>query len=65
MAKTVFDVLEKGIAEQLAAAEKHLNGGACQNYAEYREVVGMIRGLNSSQTIINDLSRRYLEDDDE
>jgi|TARA_R110002074_G_scaffold35815_1_gene97596 hypothetical protein len=65
MGTTVFDVLSKQIAEQISAAEEHLGGGAVKDYADYREVVGLIRGLKSSLSYVTDLSRNFLEEDDE
>ena len=53
MGTTVFDVLNKQIA------------GAVKDYADYREVVGLIRGLKSSLSYVNDLSRNFLEEDDD
>lgn len=65
MAKTVFDVLIDRINDDLSSAEKYLSGGSAKDFAQYREVVGLIRGLESSKLHIRDLSRNFLEDDDE
>jgi len=65
MGTTVFDVLNKQIVEQISAAEEHLGGGAVKDYADYREVVGLIRGLKSSLSYVDDLSRNFLDDDDD
>lgn len=62
---TVFDVLEKNIVEQISAAEEHLGGGAVKDYADYREVVGLIRGLKVSLSYVNDLSQNFMEQDDD
>lgn len=62
---TVFDVLEKNIVEQISAAEEHLGGGACDDHAQYREVVGLIRGLKVSLSYVNDLSQTFMEQDDD
>jgi|TARA_R110000796_G_C14515140_1_gene430287 hypothetical protein len=62
---TVFDVLEKNIVDQISAAEEHLGGGACDDYAQYREVVGLIRGLKVSLSYVNDLSQNFMEQDDD
>jgi|TARA_R100000951_G_scaffold23089_4_gene19198 hypothetical protein len=62
---TVFDVLNKQIAEQISAAEEHLGGGAVKDYADYREVVGLIRGLKVSLSYVNDLSQNFMEQDDD
>jgi hypothetical protein len=39
-------------------------GGRAADYAEYRHVCGIIRGLNTAEQIIKDLVQR-LEKDDE
>ncbi len=62
---TVFDVLEKNIVEQISAAEEHLGAGACDDHAQYREVVGLIRGLKVSLSYVNDLSQNFMEQDDD
>ncbi len=65
MAKTVFDVLTNKIDEQLSSAQIFVAGGVPQDYANYREVVGLIRGLESAKLIIEDLSRNFMDDDDD
>ena len=55
MAKTVFDVLIENIDEQVSSAETFLSGGSAKEYAEYREIVGLIRGLNACKTFVHDL----------
>lgn len=65
MGITVFDVLNKQIAEQVVGAERHLSGGAVQSLADYREVVGLIRGLKVSLSYVNDLSQNFMEQDDD
>ena len=65
MAKTVFDVLNDKLTEQKRSSEEFLNSGGCKDFAEYREVCGVIRGLDHALIEINDLSRNYMEDDDE
>lgn len=65
MAKTVFDVLTDKIDEQISSATQFLAGGSPKDYAAYREVVGLIRGLEASKSYIEDLSRNFMEDDDD
>jgi hypothetical protein len=65
MAKTVFDVLTDKIDEQISSATQFLAGGSPKDYAAYREVVGLIRGLEASKSYIEDLSRNYMENDDD
>lgn len=65
MAKTVFDVLIERIDEQRSSANDFLVAGSAKDFAGYREVVGLIRGLEASRRIIEDLSRNYMSDDDD
>lgn len=65
MATTVFDVLIKNIDEEISSAETFLSGGSAKEYAQYREIVGLIRGLNACKTYIQDLSRNYMDNDDD
>jgi hypothetical protein len=65
MAKTVFDVLTDKIDEQISSATQFLTGGSPKDYAAYREVVGLIRGLEASKSYIEDLSRNYMDNDDD
>ena len=64
MAKTVFDVLRDNIEVEKASALEFLGSGGAKDFAQYKEVTGLIRGLESSLSHIEDLSRNYMEDDD-
>tara|TARA_A100001391_G_C4930812_1_gene241739 strand:- start:355 stop:555 length:201 start_codon:yes stop_codon:yes gene_type:complete len=64
MAKTVFDVLEERIGEQRSSAMEFLSNGSPNDYAEYKELCGVIRGLDTALFYVNDLSRNFLEDDE-
>lgn len=35
-----------------------LNGGGAKDFAEYRHVCGVIRGLTHAETIVRDLAQR-------
>ena len=65
MAKTVFDVLTDRIDDQISSATQFLTGGSPKDYAAYREIVGLIRGLEASKSYIEDLSRNYMDNDDD
>jgi len=65
MPKTVFDVLSDKIDEQISSAQVFLSSGSPKDYASYREVVGLIRGLETSKQFVEDLSRNFMEDDDD
>lgn len=64
MAKTVFQVLIDQINTEKSRASDHLSTGAVKDFAEYRELVGVIRGLTAAQMLIQDLSRNMEENDD-
>jgi uncharacterized protein (UPF0297 family) len=65
MAKTVLDVLEEKINVDIDSAVEFLSDGGAKDFSQYKETTGMIRGLNTCLRHIEDLSRKYLEDDDE
>mgnify|MGYP000346627783 CR=1 FL=1 len=54
----------KLITETRADQESFLSTGRAADYAEYRHVCGIIRGLNTAEQIIKDLVQR-LEQNDE
>jgi len=65
MAKTVFDVLNDRINEDKTSALQFLGGGGAKDFAQYKEITGMIRGLDACKNYIEDLSRNQMEDDDD
>ena len=65
MATTVFDVLSKNIGEDHSSAIEFLIPGGAQDFAGYKEMVGLIRGLETSQRYVEDLSRKYMDDNDD
>ena len=65
MAKTVFDVLNEQIDAQISSAQVFLAAGSAKDYPNYREVVGLIRGLEASKRVVEDLSRNFTEDNDD
>ena len=65
MAKTVFDVLRDKIEEDKSSASEFLSSWGAKDFPQYKEITGMIRGLNACLNHVNDLSRNYLEDDDD
>ena len=65
MATTVFDVLNLKLTELKGYSEEFLNSGGAKDFAGYKEVCGVIRGLDHALREVNDLSRNYMEDDDE
>ncbi len=61
MAKTVFEVLVEKITDQKRSSEDFIQSGAAKDYAAYREVCGVLRGLDTALREINDLSRIHME----
>lgn len=64
MSNTVMDLLQRKLKEQEDNHIQALAGGAVADYAAYRELCGVIRGLQTAQREIADLVRK-LKDDDE
>lgn len=64
MAKTVFDVLIMKHEEDVASSTQFLASGGPKDFAEYREVVGRIRGLQLAIQTTKDLSRSQMEEED-
>ena len=65
MAKTIFDVLKDKLEEDRSSALQFLGGGGAKDFAQYKEITGMLRGLTSCLNHVNDLSRNYMDDDDD
>jgi hypothetical protein len=65
MAKTVYDVLIEKHEEDVASSTQFLVGGGAKDFAEYREVVGRIRGLRLAIQTTKDLLRSMEDKEDE
>lgn len=65
MANTVMDLLQRKLREQEDSHVQALAGGAVIDYASYRELCGVIRGLQTAQREIADLVRKLKENDDD
>ena len=65
MATTVFDVLNEKLTELKGSSEEFLTSGGPKDFAEYKEVCGVIRGLNAALREVGDLSRNYMDDNDD
>jgi len=65
MAKTVLDVLNDKIDEQISSATDFMKSGGAKDYAQYREVYGLIRGLEAAKGHVSDLVRSHLEENDD
>jgi hypothetical protein len=65
MANTVMDLLQKKLKDQEDSHVQALAGGTVADYASYRELCGVIRGLQTAQREIADLVRKLKENDDD
>ena len=65
MARTVFDVLKDRMDEDISSALQFLGSGGAKDFAQYKEVTGLIRGLESGVAYVEDLARNQLEGDDD
>ena len=65
MAQTVFDVLDKKLADLQQSQEEFLSSGGAKDFPEYKESCGVIRGLTAARREIEDLARNYMEDLDD
>lgn len=65
MANTVMDLLQRKLKEQEDSHVQALAGGAVADYAAYRELCGVIRGLQTAQREVADLVRRLKDEEDD
>ena len=61
----IFELLHHKLQERILNLNDSLSKGSAKDYAEYRELCGVIRGLRSAQMEIQDLESRIKEDEDE
>lgn len=65
MSTTVFDVLNKKLTELKSSSEEFLHSGGAKDFAGYKEVCGVIRGLDAALREVHEMSRNYMEDEDD
>jgi hypothetical protein len=63
--KTVFDVLIEAIDEAHTRQLVVLERGSPKDFPEYREHVGILRGLAYAKQEIKNLQQRHRDNDDE
>ena len=61
----IWDLLNKKIEEQVKSHSEALVGGQPKDYAHYRELCGVIRGLQTAQLELGDLVRKLKDNDDD
>jgi hypothetical protein len=65
MDSQIFELLNKKIEEQVKSHSEALIEGQSKDYAQYRELCGVIRGLQTAQREIGDLVRKLKDDNDD
>ena len=65
MIEQVLELLNRKIVDRRNQLVESVANGSVSDYAAYRELVGVIRGLATCEQEIEDLVRRYKENDDE
>tara|TARA_R100001369_G_scaffold12139_1_gene26032 strand:- start:3413 stop:3610 length:198 start_codon:yes stop_codon:yes gene_type:complete len=65
MANTIFQVLKKRFEEDKASAIESIASGGAKDFAQYKDIAGYIRGLETCIRNVEDLSRNYMDGDDE
>ena len=61
----IFELLNKKIEDQVKSHSEALVSGQSKDYAQYRELCGVIRGLQTAQREIGDLVRKLKDDNDD
>jgi len=61
----IFDVLNQKINERVQDLSGSLCDGVAKDYADYKGMCGVTKGLRTAQYAINDLLRKIKDDDDE
>lgn len=67
MSDNVFKVLRDQLKNEIELVSSHMMQGRTADYPEYRENVGIIRGVRAAIKIVEDMERNYsgdLEDDE-
>jgi hypothetical protein len=65
MANSVMELLQRKLEERKKLVVESVGNGAAKDYAEYRDLCGVIRGLTTAQQEIEDLVRKFKDNDDE
>jgi hypothetical protein len=62
--KTVLDVLEKQLDDNIDNCVNHLSHNRCEDYPEYRELNGLLRGLRAAKNLTKELKQKWENEDD-
>jgi hypothetical protein len=61
----IFEVLNQRLNERVQELQGALSDGVAKDFADYRGMCGVIKGLQTAQYELNDLLRKIKDDDDE
>ena len=64
MAVTVLDVLKERVEADKASALQFLSSGGAKDFSMYKETTGLIRGLETCLSYVDDLAHRMEYDDE-
>ena len=65
MEMRIFDLLNQKINDRIQDLNGALSDGVAKDYADYKGMCGVIKGLRTAQFELNDLVRKIKESDDE
>lgn len=65
MAKSVLGLLEENFSDRIEAIKDSVAAGSSKDYADYKEMCGLIRGLELARREVKDLSRKLMEEDND
>lgn len=65
MAKTVFGVLRSGLEDEILRVRSYLAEGKAADYATYKELCGVVRGLTHAMAAVADLEQTYMDQDND
>lgn len=65
MDSQIMELLNKKIEEHVKSFSEALVSGRSEDFATYRELCGVIRGLQTAQREIGDLVRKLKDDNDD
>jgi hypothetical protein len=60
-----MDLLQRKLEEHVKSHSEALVDGQSKDYASYRELCGVIRGLQTAQREVGDLVRKLKDDNDD
>ena len=65
MSNSTLELALKKIEDERKAIVENLADGVAKDYADYKGMCGVIKGLRTAQYELNDLLRKIKDDDDE